>query len=262
MKNNLLCLAALAAFSAAAALPEVNAGKAWKKQEAKAPVSSELKKPVFVGKNSIVCGNKTVDVTPDGKIRISADGKALAEISHYCAVDVAETGKTDWGSHSAKLSKITKEGNKFVWALKRESRGVVWDSGIQTLEILPDGRLKIELKILSPPAGFKSRSGSRSIWLVLPAATAEGSQAVYNGKSYQLDLSGRGIPADWRSKEFNFTFYAENPALSFMMTGTRPAIDTMKFLRLPATRNFRVMMDFPKGKSEGEIFIDLRRSTK
>ena len=261
MKNDLRCLAALLALSAAA-LPEVNADEAGGKQEVKASVTSELKKPAFAGDNSIVCGNKTVNVTPDGKIRIGAEGKALAEISHYCAVDVVETGKTDWGSHSAKLSKVAKEGNKFVWALKRESRGVVWDSGIQTLEILPDGRLRIELKILPPPAGFKSRSGSRSIWLVLPAAAAEGSQAVYNGKSYQLNLAGRGIPADWKSKEFNFTFYAENPDLSFMMTGTRPAIDTMKFLRLPTARNFRVMMDFSKGKSEGEIFIDLRRSTK
>ena len=261
MKNNLLCLAALAAISAAA-LPEINAGEAGKNQEAKAPASSELKKPAFAGENSIVCGNKTIDVMPDGKIRISADGKALAEISHYCAVDVAETGKTDWGSHSAKLSKVTKEENKFIWALKRESRGVIWDSGIQTLEILPDGRLKIALKILPSPAGFKYRSGSQSIWLVLPAAAAEGSKAVYNGKSYQLSLSGRGIPADWKSKEFNYSFYAENPALSFAVTGTRPAIDTMKFLRLPAARNFRVMMDFPEGKSEGEIFIDLRRSTK
>ena len=261
MKNNLLCFAAMVAISAAA-LPEVNAGEADKKQEAKASASSELKKPVFAGENSIVCGDKTVDVTPDGKIRISADSKALAEISHYCAVDVAETGKTDWGSHSAKLSKVTKEGNKFVWALKRESRGVVWDSGIQTLEILPDGRLKIALKILPSPAGFKYRSGSQSIWLVLPAAAAEGSKAVYNGKSYQLNLSGRGIPADWKSKKFNFSFYAENPAISFMMTGTKPAIDTMKFLPLPSTRSFRVVMEFPRGKSEGEIFIDLRRSTK
>ena len=261
MKNNLLWFAAMVAISAAA-LPEVNAGEADKKQEAKASASSELKKPVFAGENSIVCGDKTVDVTPDGKIRISADSKALAEISHYCAVDVAETGKTDWGSHSAKLSKVTKEGNKFVWALKRESRGVVWDSGIQTLEILPDGRLKIALKILPSPAGFKFRSGSQSIWLVLPAAAAEGSKAVYNGKSYQLDLSGRGIPADWKSKKFNFSFYAENPVLTFAMTGTKPVIDTMKFLPLPATRSFRVVMEFPRGKSEGEIFIDLRRSTK
>ena len=259
MKNNLLCFAAMVAISAAA-LPEVNAGEADKNQEAKASASSELKKPVFAGENSIVCGDKTVDVTPDGKIRISADSKALAEISHYCAVDVAETGKTDWGSHSAKLSKVTKEGNKFVWALKRESRGVVWDSGIQTLEILPDGRLKIALKVLPSPAGFKFRSGSQSIWLVLPAAAAEGSKAVYNGKSYQLDLSGRGIPADWKSKEFNYSFYAENPALAFAMTAMKPAIDTMKFLPLPATRSFRVVMEFPRGKSEGEIFIDLRRS--
>ena len=261
MKNDLLCFAALVAISAAA-LPEVNADEAGKKQEAKAPVTSELKKPAFAGDNSIACGNKTVNVTPDGKIRISAEGKALAEISHYCAVDVVETKKTDWGSHSAKLSKLTKEGNKFVWALKRESRGVVWDSGVQTLEILPDGRLKIALKILPPPAGFKSRSGSQSIWLVLPAAAAEGSKAVYNGKSYQLNLSGRGIPADWKSKEFSFSFYAENPALNFAMTGTKPSIDTMKFLPLPSTRSFRVVMDFPRGKSEGEIFIDLRRSSK
>ena len=260
MKKHLL-FAALAAFSAAA-LPEVNAGEVEKKQEAKAPILSELKKPAFAGENSIVCGNKTIDVMPDGKIRISAEGKALAEISHYCAVDVAETGKTDWGSHSAKLSKVAKEENKFVWALKRESRGVVWDSGIQTLEILPDRRLKITLKILPSPAGFKYRSGSKSIWLVLPSAAAEGTKAVYNGKSYRLDLSGRGIPADWKSKEFNFSFYAENPALSFAMTGTKPAIDAMKFLPLPAARSFRVVMDFPRGKSEGEIFIDLPRSTK
>ena len=261
MKNDLLCFAALVAISAAA-LPEVNADEAGKKQEAKATASLELKKPAFAGDNSIVCGNKTVNVTPDGKIRISADGKALAEIMHYCAVDVAETGKTDWGSHSAKLSKLTKEGNKFVWTLKRESRDVVWDSGIQTLEILSDGRLKIALKILPPPAGFKSRSGSESIWLVLPAAAAEGSKAVYNGKSYQLNLSGRGIPADWRSKEFSFSFYEDNPVLNFAMTGTKPAIVTMKFLPLPSTRSFRVVMDFPRGKSEGEIIIDLRRSAK
>ena len=88
----ILGLAVSGAFSAD---PPPVPQKAWRGQAVKS-AAAETFKPVFSG-NSIVCGNKTVQWFPDGRIRIgNSNGELLLIYPHHCYMDGRK--KVDWSS--------------------------------------------------------------------------------------------------------------------------------------------------------------------
>ena len=107
-KSFLLTLFALTAVSAvsavsAAALKEANPQKAWRPARKSAPQKSVAATPKIVNEKMVVCGNKKMLLTHDGKIVRSNAAAKIADIQPYTSFENKEPGKTDWGSFTSDL---------------------------------------------------------------------------------------------------------------------------------------------------------------
>ena len=221
--------------------------------------AAEKATPSFGDGNTIVCGAKSIRVTADGKIDIISQGRRIAQLLNYYAIKNTETGKSDWESHSPAISQITRDGNKIVWILNKETSGTKWNSAVQTLEIMPDGLLKLSAKLNAPPPQYKFNSRTQSFWVTLPMAQSEGAGVTFNGKNYTLTGKDTKITGDWMSKNFKYTFYNNDPDCSFSVSGAKPEIYAVGFLPLASTKLYRVTFEFNREKPlEGAVFIDLR----
>ncbi len=245
----------LAVFAA----PEIVPGKAWKENKEQSAVKTEPVVPKIEGA-AILCGNKRIEMTPDGKIRISADGKLLAEIYCYYAIKNLRNGSIDWGSFTEPLCSVKRDRNKFVWTLMKKTLEAVWKAADQTLEITPEGLLKFSARIYKPShPDWELRS--ESAWVVLPADPADGSRIVYNGTGYMLALNGKIFVEDYRSRNFDYRLYASDPGKMFLVCSSKREVHATSLVPYSDRKNFRLIWQFRRDNNgEGAFFIDLRQS--
>ena len=96
LKIMLVPILGLAVSGAFSVDPPLVPQKAWRGQAVKSAAKAETFKPVFSG-NSIVCGNKTVQWFPDGRVRIgNSNGELLLIYPHHCYMDARKI--VDWSS--------------------------------------------------------------------------------------------------------------------------------------------------------------------
>ena len=255
----LLCAAA----AAQAALPPPPSGKAQRIRTAAGKNTVREFAPV-IGDNSIVFGNKKIELLPDGQLKISADGVMIAQVLSFYAVDDLKTKRTDWSSYTAAAGTIRREGNKFVWELKKKTRDAVWKAADQVLTVLPDHRLKLDLRIYPPAVpDYKLRGDRGSQWVVLPLACAEGVEHRFNGKSYVLN-SKEKVPASGDSsgkKVMSSIYYSGNPAREFRVDALASDCCWTTANAYPAQKIFRHSF-FMKNQWNGTLYLDLRKGVQ
>ena len=209
--------------------------------------------------NQILFGSKKIDLQPDGQLRITAGGVLIAQIYSYYSVNDLKNKKTYWGTFDAPVSSLKREGNKYVWELKRKIGNEVWKAADQTLTILPDNRLKLDMRLYPPTnPDLQLRGEYGSQWVVLPLEAAEGAKHEFNGKSYVI-TRGKEIPASGnsRDKKLENVFYAGNPAREFTVDAPRETCDRCAGRIYPDKPYNFVRYDFVmKNKTSGTLILD------
>ena len=137
-----------------AAVPNIQPQKAWRGTAKNTAAKAGTFKPVFSG-DAIVCGNKTVTWTAHGQVRISSGkGVLLYFIPHFLYMNAQK--KVDWNSFTKSECRVKTENGKVTWLLKKKLGDQVYDACTQTLEITPEGLLKVQSKInVIPVPGWK-----------------------------------------------------------------------------------------------------------
>ena len=262
MTKKLFLLAMLsAAFALQADLPPIPSGKAMRNTIAAAGNEVREFAPEIKG-NTIIFGNKEVELLQDGQLKISADGAMIAQIYAYYSVNNLKTKQTAWGSFDGPLCSLKRDGNKFVWELKRKVGSEVWKAADQTLTILPDNRLQLDMRLYPPTnPDLQFRGDRASQWVILPLDTAEGAKHQFNGKTYVLKR-GEKVPAHGdssRDKKLESVYYLGNPAREFKVDAVRSKFcwcggtiyPTMKHVRYTFTMQDRwsstMILDLRKG---------------
>ena len=267
MKKSLAILAVLsAALAVQAALPPIPSGKAPKTAAAAPSAVSEFT-PVIDG-NAIVFGNKKAELSSDGIIKITADGVMIAEVTTSSSIDDLKNKKTLWGGFDAASSTLKRDGSKFVWELKKKVGTEVWKTADQTLAILPDNRLQLDIRLYQPPnKDFKLRGNRGVQWIFLPFTYAEGVKHAFNGKSYVPDVTGKQkIPAfadSSRIKKMEHVYYSGNPAREFKVETTAATCYVCSGTAYPTLKKFRydfVMQN--QADRHGTLILDLRKGVR
>ena len=145
---------------------------------------TEASKPKIEGE-SILCGNKRLNLTKDGRIRISSSGKPIGEIYCFYAVRNTKNGETDWNSFSIQESTMKREGNKFLWSLGKKTPDDSWKAADQTLEITPEGLLKYSINPNPISPDWQRNNPGGYVWVVLSRGFRRTAvKILYNGKSH------------------------------------------------------------------------------
>ena len=261
MTEKLLLPAVLSmAFALHAALPPIPSGKAVRTSSASAVAEAREFSPV-ISDNSITFGSKKIELQPDGQLRISTDGVVTAQIYSYYAVNDLKTKQTAWGSFNAPVSTLKREGNRFVWVLKRKVGSEVWKAADQVLTVLPDNRLKLDIR-LYPPASqdLQLRGKLGSQWVILPLGCAEGAKHSFNGKTYVLNVKQK-IPASGdssREKKLEHVFYLGDPAREFKVEAPTTVCGWCGAVAFPSAKQVRHSFIMKDGWN-GTLILDLRK---
>ena len=243
----------LAAGSVQAPVPQ----KAWR-GATKSEVKTETFKPVFSG-DTIVCGNKVVTWTREGKIIISSAKGALLTLEPFF-VYMNDQKKIDWYTFTKSECGVKTENGKVVWTLKKKLGNQVYDSCSQSMEITPEGLLKIRSRFhLIPAPGWKPRGPRSSIFIFLPCTLAEGKYLVFNGQRCKLDTRNKIIVNSWRDKQYRYVFYPDNAADTIALNAVKPDVGVTSCF--PNGRAFRVTLTMNKELS-CVFTLDLRKGVR
>ena len=261
LKIMLVPILGLAVSGAFSADPPLFPQKAWRGQAVKSAAGAETFKPVFSG-NSIICGNKTVQWYPDGRIRIgNSNGELLVLNLHFCYMD--DRKKVDWSSFTPALCQVKAENGKVVWSLKKKLGDKVYDAGTQTLEITPEGLLKIQsrINVISAP-GWTPRNHIGRFFLLLPFSQADGKKLTFNGQQFKLDKKAKSVCSSWRDKQFSYVCYPGSDADTIAVNAVKPEVG-------PASSCYPVGLDkvfrivFEMNKDQNCTFtLDLRKGIR
>ena len=212
MKKTLVLWTAFFAVAVCSALPEVNPQKAWRPVKSGTAQKSVSAMPEFLNKNAIVCGNKQVTLSADGKVSISNTAGEIASINLQYVFQDSATGNVDWINTTAALCKMKKEGNKVTWELWKKHKLHTWKMADQTIEILEDGKLKLSAQVHNPKTDkIKPRNPLASFFVMFPVAGNEGKKMVFNGSAHKLSASMKSVSA-WRGTKFDYDLFPDNPA--------------------------------------------------
>ena len=263
LKIMLVPILGLAVSGAFSVDPPLVPQKAWRGQAVKSAAKAETFKPVFSG-NLIVCGNKTVQWLPDGRVRIgNSNGELLLIYPHHCYKDSRK--KVDWSSFTPDKCLVKVEDGKVVWSLKKQFRdsSTVYDAGTQTLEITSEGLLKIRsrINVISAP-GWTPRTKNGSIFILLPCALADGRKLSFNGKQFKLDKKVRSVCGDWRAKQFSYVCYPDRDADTIALNAVKPEVGHASACYLVAQdKGFRIVFEMNREMS-CTFTIDLRKGIR
>ena len=214
-----------AVCSVSAGDPPAVPQKAWRGKTAKSAAAgkAETFMPVFTP-TSITCGNKTVTWDREGKLIISnSNGVLLSLNPHFCYM--TDKKKIDWYSFTATECQVKAENGKVVWNLKKQLGGQLYDACTQTLEITPEGLLKLhsQIHVISAP-GWKPRSPSGSVFIFTPYSQTEGKDLIFNGKRCKMAVSNKAVCVEWKAKQFNYVFYPDNAADTIALNCVKPEV--------------------------------------
>ena len=210
--------------------------------------------PEFADSNTIVCGNKKVVLSADGKISITNDSGEIANVSLQYIFKESANGKVDWFTVTPAVCKMRQEGKKVVWELWKKHALHTWKVADQTLEILEDGQLKLSAKIINPETDkIVPRLPYASFFIFFPIAENDGKKMLYNDQEYILSANVKGVSA-WRGPRFDYELFPGNPAETVIFKSSK--IEQTGSIKVGP--NHRIAYIFPKDGC-GEILIDLRK---
>lgn len=141
--------------------------------------------------NTIVFGNKKVVCAKNGDLTIFNGDQRVSTIGCHYSVVNPETKKTDWNGIKEQDCTLTFENNKFTWVLNRKAFGQTWKAVDQSLELLPDGRLKLSIKEYPAPEGLKLYDNC--VFMNFPISVWNGKTIKYQGKDVVLDAGTKPI---------------------------------------------------------------------
>ena len=255
MKKTVVLLISFALAAVCSALPEVNPQKAWRPQKAAVSKKAVSVRPVIQNENAIICGNKKLTLSKDGRLVISNISGEIATVNFYYVFQDS-AGKVDWFSETPALCKVRRDGNKIIWELWKQHRLETWKVADQTLELLPDGLLKLEVQTHNPKTTkLTPRSSAAAIFITFPVAGNEGKTLVSNGNKLKLAAGMKGVSL-WRGNRFDYDLFPENPAESVSLKNVSAKATT----KIIVGKRHRIAYTFDKS-NKGAILIDLRKSS-
>ena len=209
--------------------------------------------------NTVICGNKSLSLDLDGKIKICADGVAVGDLYCYYAVAQKKGGKVWWGLFNKNVSTLKRKGNVFEWELRRQIGQHVWKGAEQKLSITPDGLIKVEFTYLTfehPELQLRDPKGS--FWFMLNNKNAAGAVHSFNGTPFTVPEKGRFNFDHKNTKRFDVTLFAGNPAREIKILCDRKDIYWMMAQVYPAQKQSRFTYSFHKGR-KAVLYLDLRQ---
>ena len=256
IKNSAVVAALLLAVAAAYALPEVNFQKAWRPVNKGTQQKVVAAVPKIIDDKMVVCGNKKLLLSHDGKIVLSNSSSKIAAIYPFTSyVDIA-TGKTDWTFTDPKACKMRCEDGKIIWELMRTHKGKTFKAADQVLEIMPDGIIRLSGKFYESECEDQKQRNNCSFFVDVQFAGNEGRKIIFND-SDELTVSKTIRHGRWNVKSFKYEFFAGSPLDTFTLSCAKPE---SKFLGLlPLAKTFRAACNF-NAERTGALYIDLRKS--
>ena len=258
MKNLNLILSGILAFTAAGIL---SAGSVPppvpQKAEKSAPCEAGTFKPVLSG-DVIVCGNKKTVWARNGQIKISnGDGVLLTIYPYYLYKN--DQKKVDWSPFTPALCQVKTEGAKVVWTFKKKLGDQIYDAGTQTLEITPEGLLKVRCNITVIQApGWQPWRKTGEFFFFLPFSRTDGAELVFNGSRKKLDSGKKVILYSGNAKKFHYVFYPGNPENVIEMNAEKPETGTTTCYPDKFNKAFRIVLTM-NAQMSCTFTLDLRK---
>ncbi|MDD5729249.1 MAG: hypothetical protein PHV59_11870, partial [Victivallales bacterium] len=236
-------------------------------QERKSSAEVKTMTPKIVD-NAIVAGNKSLLLRSNGRMTLMVDNESVGNLRYYFGLTDKKTGKLDWFGigdskrFNAKQSSFRADGGKFCYTGVCRINGTEWEFYRQTVELLPDGLVKISGEWTPPPdENFKITNHFFS--LSIPLAVYGGKTVMMNDR--QITVPEKRIPGKnehfLRSKgnDWQCRFFPDNPAKSFIFS-SRASSPVVLNTWLSAQGN--ACFWFNGSDRHTEIYLDIRHGTE
>ena len=254
--KNLICAAVLAFAITSHAQSEANMQKAWRPTKTAAPQKVIAVTPKILNEKMVICGNKKLLIGNDGKIILSNVSSKLATFTPYITFTAKDTGKIDWTPFTEKLCKVRMKGEKIVWDLRKEKNGKICKVAEQTLEVLPDGLLKLSVKFENIDNEHLKSRKSGSIFVTVPIAGNEGKKVLFNGTD-ELVINTSLKHSNWKVKEHKYELYPNSPVETFTLLSKKTDVSNTAVYRVGKDIRFSFNN---LNSGTGSILIDLRKA--
>lgn len=263
MKISVLALASMIPFCGMAATLPLPSGKAELKRQATTVMAQKKFMPRIVNQ-SIVSGNKTLEVNPNGQLTLNSDGGTLARFFCYFTGTDQQTGQKLWIDAGNRYYKSTlrRTDSGFLYEGILRLGELEWKQYRQELTLQPDGLIRIDCEWFPSPDPEKLTLRNHSFWITLPRAWMDGKT---------LDLCGRkitvtpdktnGILGTKREIDHVLTVCKGNPAEEFKLIGTRKS--EIGGIAVFAFQNtVRISINEVSGTRKTRFYLDLRTGTE
>ena len=257
MKKSILILAVTTFAAICFALPQVNPQKAWRPVKAAASQKSVSAMPKLLNRTAIQCGNKKVSLAQDGSIKISNSAGEIMTIALQYVFQNTENNAVDWITTTPALCKVRQEGNRVIWELWKKHKLHTWKIADQSLEILEDGKLKLDGKAYAPEhETLKPRVPHASYFITFPVDGNDGKKFTFNDEEKTLNGNMKNF-AQWNGKRFEYNMFTGNPAETVGLKN----VNVLRTGMLVSNKRYRIMYDFNKDAT-CSFLIDLRKSAE
>ncbi|MBO5643922.1 MAG: hypothetical protein J6S90_01620, partial [Lentisphaeria bacterium] len=243
---------ALSAF----ALPQVNPQKAWRPVKKSAPQKAVAATPKILNDKVVVCGNKKLQLSHDGKLVLSNAAKKIATIIPFVAYTNKVENKVDWLAFNSELCTVSMKDGKVVWVLNKKIDGKTFKIAEQTLEVLPDGLLKLSAQYENIDTPTRKLRSSGAVFVNIPLAGNEGRKVIFND-SKELEISKALKHGEWKPKKLKYQVFPDSPVDTFTVHITKPETGSLALGRVGS--DLRISCGFNKELS-GALYIDLRKA--
>ena len=256
MKKLLFSVAALCLAANAAVLPEASRQKAWRPTNKGTQQKAVAAVPKILNEKMVVCGNKKLLLSHDGKIVLSNSSSMIATIFPFASYVFTASGKSDWAFTDSKKCKVRFEDGKVIWDLMKTHNGKTFKVADQTLELMPDGILRLSGKFYEPACDDQKLRRNGSFFIQIPFAGNEGRKVIFNDEE-NLTVTKSLRHGKWNAKKFKYEVFAGSPSDTFTLSAAKPESNLLTVL--PVGKSFRFSCDFSKNRT-GALYIDLRKS--
>ena len=252
----MICATAFCVSAAVLAVPQANPQKAWRPVKAAVQQKAEKAVPKILNEKMVVCGNKKIMLGQDGTLIISNASGMISKIVLANAFVEKKSGNIDWIPFTSNVCKVRLDNDKVVWSLSKTRHGKTFKVAEQTLEVMPDGLIKLSGVFESiDNADIKYRNNG-SFFVYVPVSGNEGRNIVFNG-SRKMEISPSLKHSEWRLNDYKYTVFPEAPADTFSLLCRKPEIQNATLYRVGKDMRFTYI--FPEART-GVICLDLRTS--
>ena len=221
-----------------------------------------------IGDNEVVFGAKKLTLNPNGVIVCTDQaGRKIFELVRGLWGKSRATNQYDWAwsrrFFDAKQTVFRREGNKFIWEVKYTVPGEpTFTAVVQSLEVLPDGRLRYSNRLTLPELKEWSLEPD-GIMLTLPQDVWNGAAVKLHDTESKLDIEAKmKLTIPWQVKKQKAVLAPGDPAKQITLEGERGKnYDGFSLVPYKVLKNFRLTVNVqrPLLRTEACIFtLDLR----